>query len=116
MNQRFSAAIGLCALSIGAVAGTTVNVEVSTDGVDFSNHLPYLPNVGMRTVEVRASVSTDNPVALGLSSIVMQPTISGWAATDALVPLTASYGSNTTTRWASSRTRPASTGVSRPGR
>jgi hypothetical protein len=84
-------------LSAAASAATTVQMLVSFDGINFSQWVVPTPNSGIRTVQVLVSVSTTNTAALGLGSMIFQPTVSNWAPTDSLVPFTTAFGSNTST-------------------
>jgi hypothetical protein len=89
------AAAGVCGV---ANAATTVEILLSTNGVDFSSTInPPGGGSGLQTIQVLVSVSTTNPNAIGLGSMIFQPTVSNWTSTDALVPFTAAFGSNTST-------------------
>jgi hypothetical protein len=96
--MRFiTASVALACLSGTTSAATTVSMLVSLDGTNFSQSVDLAPNSGLRTVQVLTSVSTTNTAALGLGSMIFQPTVSLWAPTDTLVPFTTAFGSNTST-------------------
>jgi len=97
MKNVIASIVAVAGLSVAASAATTVNMLVSTNGTDFSNSVNLSANTGLQTVQVLVSVSTDNAAALGLGSMIFQPTVSNWTATDALVPFTSAFGSNTST-------------------
>jgi len=84
-------------LSVGASAASSLSLLVSTDGVNFSSNVFLAPNSGKRTVEVLATVSYTGTGAIGLNSLIIQPTLSNWRATDELLPFAVPFGGNTTT-------------------
>lgn len=94
---KVSAVLAMVGLCGAASAATTVNVLVSTNGVDFSNSVNPVWSAGLQRVEVLVTVSNTGTAALGLGSFIFQPTISNWQPTDALVPFTSAFGGNTTT-------------------
>lgn len=73
---------------VAAVAGaqetTLVDFRVSTDGVNFSDHVQALPG---SIVVVRTYVTYQGPsAALALASMTFQPIVSNYSATDVLQP------------------------------
>jgi len=92
MKQRVVSVIALAGLCAAVNAATTVEILVSTDGVNFASTMLFTPGSGLTTYEVMVRVSTTNTAALGLHSIIFQPTVSNWRATDALLPFTESFG------------------------
>lgn len=96
MKNVIASIVAVAGLSVAASAATTVNMLVSTDGTNFSNSV-NLSGGGVQTVQVLVSVSTNTAGALGMGSMIFQPTVSNWTASDALVPFTTAFGSNTST-------------------
>jgi len=97
MKNVIASLVAVAGLSVAASAATTVSMLVSLDGTNFSQNVNLTPNSGIRTVQVLTSVSTNTTAALGLGSMIFQPVVTNWAATDSLVPFTAPFGSNTST-------------------
>jgi len=100
MKNVIASIVAVAGLSVAASAATTVNMLVSTDGVNFSNTLNLQANTGLRTVEILTTVSNTGTATIGLGSFQYQPTVSNWGsggAADALVPFTTTFGGNTTT-------------------
>jgi hypothetical protein len=98
MKSVIASIVAVAGLTVAANAATTVQMLVSTDGTNFSNQVVLTPNSGMRTVEVLVSVSNTGTNAIGLGSMIFQPTVSNWAATDAILPFTnGGFGSNQST-------------------
>jgi len=84
-------------IALAQASRTLLNLQVSTDGVNWSNELFANPNEGALRVLVRASVSwssTTTNVPVGFSSLTWQPVIAGMRNTDTLAPF-ANVGNNT---------------------
>jgi hypothetical protein len=84
--------IAVAGLTAAANATTTVNILVNG-----GNQAIVSANSGIQSVEVLVTVSTTSTSALGLGSMIFQPIVSRWAATDSLAPFTSAFGSNTST-------------------
>jgi hypothetical protein len=97
MKSTMAGVAAVAGLALTAHAATTVSILVSRDGVNFSQHVGLSSNSGVQQVQVLVSVSTSNTAALGLGSMIFQPVVTSWSATDQLVPFTAPFGSNTST-------------------
>jgi hypothetical protein len=90
--MSFGAALAIPTIA-SAVINTRIDVLISTDGANFVPSMLLPSNVGTLTVEVKINVSyIGTATALGLNRFSFQPTVSNWAPTDALLPITAAYG------------------------
>jgi uncharacterized protein (TIGR03382 family) len=99
MKNVIASLVAVAGLSVAANAATTVSMLVSTDGVNFGQNVALPADGTARTVQVLVSVSTTASNALGLGSMIFQPTVSNWNTgnTASFVPLTTAFGSNTST-------------------
>lgn len=90
---RFVSAIGLAAFASPAwpqMPVTRITTEVSTDGVNWSQHVAAIPGQ-LVEVQVRVQYTGVEPV-LGLGGFVFQPTLNGWnAPVDRVLPLDSEY-------------------------
>jgi hypothetical protein len=82
---------GVCG---GASAATTVNILVNG-----GSQLDLYPGSGVHHIDVLVTVSTTATNAIGLGSMIFQPTVSNFGNLpgDALVAFTSAFGSNTST-------------------
>lgn len=98
MKKVIASLVAVAGLSVAANAqvNTRIDMQVSTDGINWSNHVAVN---GAGTVLSRALVTytgTDAPV--GLASFLFQPTVSHVLASDAIAPfVNGGIGSNTST-------------------
>lgn len=97
------AVAGLAAAAHAQTGNTVLDLQVSADGVNWSDSITVAPGT---PVQMRARVSLVGATALGFSGINFQPTVSNWTAADALAPFAAT-GSNSTT--------PAGSVIDQPG-
>jgi len=101
MKSVIASLVAVAGLSVAAsaVVNTQVDYLVSVDGGPLMNSVNILSGTGSHTVEVVARVSYIGTGApLGLSSIIFQPTVSNFAATDTALPLhNNGLGGNTST-------------------
>lgn len=85
---------GLAAVSYGQQGNTLLEVQVSTDGLTWSNSVNANPGT---EVQVRYRVTLSGATALGFQGINFQPVFNGWdsaGASDSMRPY-ANIGSNT---------------------
>jgi hypothetical protein len=87
------AVAGLAAAANAQTGNTVLDLQVSADGVNWSDSITVAPGT---PVQMRARVSLVGATALGFSGMNFQPTVSNWTAADALAPFAAT-GSNSTT-------------------
>jgi hypothetical protein len=97
------AVAGLAAAAHAQTGNTILDLQVSADGVNWSDSITVSPGAH---VQMRARVSLVGATALGFSGINFQPTVNNWTAGDALAPFAAT-GSNSTT--------PAGSVIDQPG-
>jgi uncharacterized protein (TIGR03382 family) len=81
MKNVIASLVAVAGVAAVANAQALVDLQVSTDGVNFSNAVDAVPG---STVVVRTRVSYNGGGApIGLASFVYQPTVSNWDATGA---------------------------------
>jgi hypothetical protein len=100
MKNVITSLVAVAGLSVAATAAVNSRVDllVSTNGTDFSPNVSFNANSGMHNVEVLVRVSyTGTAAPVGLASLVIQPTVSNWTASDTAAPIANAFGSNTTT-------------------
>lgn len=96
-STSFALALGLAAGTTLAASSTNLNLQVSLDGLSWSNQVSYNPNLGQRRVLVRALVSwnsDDGVTPVGFAGLTWQPVVSNVRASDEIAPF-ANVGNNT---------------------
>ena len=96
-SASFALVLGIAAGTTLAASSTNLNLQVSLDGVSWSNQVSFNPNLGQRRVLVRALVSwnsDDGITPVGFAGLTWQPVVSNVRDTDEIAPF-ANVGNNT---------------------